>query len=86
MIHVQKTFGLSERRACKAMDQPRSTQRYSGKRADIDEALASRIERSLPRQSPLRLPAGVGSAAAGRLGGEQKARAETLERAGSEGP
>src|SRR5215216_5922312 len=33
VIHAQKTFRLSERRACQAIDQPRSTQRYSGKRA-----------------------------------------------------
>ena len=51
MIHVQKTFRLSERRACQAIDQPRSTQRYSGKRAGIDGALASRMS-ELSRENP----------------------------------
>ena len=48
---MQKTFKLSERRACQAIDQPRSTQRYSGKRAGIDEALASRMS-ELSRENP----------------------------------
>ena len=43
MTHVQKTFEISERRACRAIDQPRSTQRYSGKRASIDQALSCRV-------------------------------------------
>ena len=43
MTHVQKTFKLSERRACQAIDQPRSTQRYNGRRAGIDQALSSRM-------------------------------------------
>jgi putative transposase len=51
VIHAQKTFRLSERRACQAIDQPRSTQRYSGKRAGIDEALASRM-RDLSQDNP----------------------------------
>ena len=51
MIHVQKTFEISERRACQAIDQPRSTQRYSGKRSDIDQALSSRIS-ELSRENP----------------------------------
>jgi putative transposase len=51
VIHVQKTFKLSERRACQAIDQPRSTQRYSGKRAGSDEALASRMS-ELSRDNP----------------------------------
>jgi putative transposase len=51
VIYVQKTFRLSERRACQAIGQPRSTQRYSGKRADIDEALASRM-RDLSQDNP----------------------------------
>ena len=43
MNHVQKTFEISERRACQAIEQPRSTQRYSGKRAGIDSALSCRM-------------------------------------------
>jgi putative transposase len=51
VIHVQKTFRLSERRACQAICQLRSTQRYSAKRADIDGALASRM-RNLSQDKP----------------------------------
>ncbi len=51
MIHVQKTFELSERRACQAIGQSRSTQRYNGKRAGIDRALAFRM-RELSRENP----------------------------------
>lgn len=51
MIHVQKTFEISERRACQALDQPRSTQRYSGKRAGIDRALFARMS-ELSRENP----------------------------------
>ena len=51
MIHVRKTFKLSERRACQAVDQPRSTQRYRGKRAGIDQALVCRMS-ELSRDNP----------------------------------
>jgi transposase InsO family protein len=51
VIHVQKTFEISERRACQAIDQPRSTQRYSGKRAVIDQALSARMS-ELSREYP----------------------------------
>ena len=51
MIHVQKTFELSERRACQAIDQPRSTQRYRGKRASIDQALSFRMS-ELSQKNP----------------------------------
>ena len=51
MIHAQKTFELSERRACRAIDQPRSTQRYAGQRAGIDGALSTRM-RELSRENP----------------------------------
>jgi transposase InsO family protein len=49
--HVQKTFKLSERRACKAIDQPRSTQRYVGQRVYIDQALSCRIS-ELSQENP----------------------------------
>jgi putative transposase len=51
VIHVQKTFEISERRACQVIDQPRSTQRYSGKRAGIDQALSARMS-ELSREYP----------------------------------
>ena len=38
MEHVQRTLGVSERRACRVLDQPRSTQRYSGN-PSADEAV-----------------------------------------------
>jgi putative transposase len=51
VIHIQKTFKLSERRACRAINQPRSTQRYVGQRAGIDRALSCRMS-ELSRKNP----------------------------------
>ncbi len=48
---MQKTFELSERRACQVIDQPRSTQRYVGQRASIDQALSSRMS-ELSQENP----------------------------------
>jgi putative transposase len=48
---VQKAFYLSERRACRAIDQPRSTQRYGEQRLGADRALCSRIS-ELSRENP----------------------------------
>ena len=48
---MQKTFELSERRACQAIGQPRSTQRYFGKKAGIDSALSCRMS-ELSRENP----------------------------------
>ncbi len=48
---MQKTFELSERRACQAIGQPRSTQRYVGQRASIDSALSCRMS-ELSRENP----------------------------------
>ena len=42
-MHVQKKFELSERRACQAVGQPRSTQRYVGRRAEGDRPLLERM-------------------------------------------
>ncbi len=43
-MHVQKTFELSERRACRAVGQPRSTQRYYvGRRTEGDRPLLERL-------------------------------------------
>ena len=36
---VQEWYGISERRACRALSQPRATQRYSVTIADDEEAL-----------------------------------------------
>ncbi|MDP7530135.1 MAG: IS3 family transposase, partial [Candidatus Scalindua sp.] len=45
IIHVQKTFSkiVSERRACKVLGQPRSTQRYSSGTSGDEERLVQRI-------------------------------------------
>ncbi len=45
------TLGVSERRACRALGQPRSTQRYVGTERERDEALLLRI-RELAREHP----------------------------------
>jgi len=42
--HVQKKPGVSERRACKVLGQPRSTHRYTSKKPEKDRSLATRIE------------------------------------------
>ena len=43
MKHLQKNFRVSERRACRVVDQPRSSQRYLSTKADKDAALAQMI-------------------------------------------
>ncbi len=43
MRHVQQHFGLSERRACRALGQPRSSQRYVPRAAPGKEALVERM-------------------------------------------
>jgi putative transposase len=41
--HIKKKFGLSERRACRTVGQPRSTQRYPSRKADRDQPLIERM-------------------------------------------
>ena len=43
MQHVQTRLGISQRRACKLIDQPRSTQRYRTKPKSDEEALRADI-------------------------------------------
>ena len=43
MEHAQAVFQVSERRVCRALEQPRSTQRYHGKETDDEEMLTERI-------------------------------------------
>ena len=43
MEHAQAVFQVSERRVCRAMEQPRSTQRYRGKETNDEELLTGRI-------------------------------------------
>lgn len=52
VLHLQCTLEASERRACTVMRQPRSTQRYRGRKPHKDAALAAelrRISRERPR-------------------------------------
>jgi putative transposase len=49
--HLQKDFKVSERRACRVVDQPRSSQRYSSTKAEIDTALMQRMV-ALSRENP----------------------------------
>jgi putative transposase len=49
--HLQKDFKVSERRACRVVDQPRSSQRYSSTNAEIDTALMQRMV-ALSRENP----------------------------------
>src|SRR5215207_463040 len=41
--HVRQRLGVSERRACGVIGQPRSSQRYAGRKAERDRRLAERI-------------------------------------------
>jgi len=43
VVHVMETMNVSERRACRALEQPRSTQRYEKKVADDEAQLRERI-------------------------------------------
>jgi putative transposase len=40
---VQEAFGISERRVCRAIEQPRSSQRYTPQKPNRDEPLTKRI-------------------------------------------
>jgi putative transposase len=45
VLHVQHELAVSERRACTTIRQPRSTQRYRGRRHSRDAALAAELRR-----------------------------------------
>jgi putative transposase len=49
--HLQEKFDASERRACEVVDQPRSTQRYTGQPKDDEGKLVARML-ELVRQRP----------------------------------
>ena len=51
MEHMKKKSGLSERRACRAIGQPRSTQRYVGRKPERDLPLLERMA-ALSRENP----------------------------------
>ena len=50
-MHLQKTFEVSERRACRVLEQPRSSQRYVSTKVGKDAALVQRMV-ALCRQNP----------------------------------
>lgn len=50
-VHVQRDVGVSERRACRALDQPRTTQRYQ-RRPKADEAALLKAIEDLVCQHP----------------------------------
>ena len=43
VFHVRRALGVSERRACRALTQPRSTQQYRPRRVEKDEVLVGRL-------------------------------------------
>src|SRR5215212_7355668 len=49
--HVRRQLGVSERRACSVIAQPRSSQRYEGRKAERDRRLAERMV-TLSRENP----------------------------------
>jgi hypothetical protein len=49
--HLQERFGTSERRACRVVGQPRSTQRRQPQRSEADRALVERMKK-LARKHP----------------------------------
>src|SRR5215207_3197547 len=49
--HVGRQLGVSERRACRVIGQPRSSQRYAGRKAERDRRLAKRMV-ELSRENP----------------------------------
>jgi putative transposase len=42
-VKLQRKFAVSERRACRVIDQPRSCQRYAAKPWDDERALVKRM-------------------------------------------
>ena len=48
---MRRTLGVSERRACRALGQPRSSQRYVARKAPKDRGLAKRLA-TLSRENP----------------------------------
>jgi transposase InsO family protein len=51
VVELQEEFAVSERRACRVLDQPRSSQRYESQPRDDEAALVKRM-RELVRAHP----------------------------------
>src|ERR687897_2061952 len=62
--HVRQQLGVSERRACRVIGQPRSSQRYVGSKTQRDRRLAERMVR-LSQENPRYGYRRVGAAPAG---------------------
>ena len=43
MVQVQRLLGVAERRACRVIGQPRSSQRFVGRKRERDRALSERL-------------------------------------------
>jgi putative transposase len=66
--HVQKVVGVSERRACRVLGQPRSTQRYESVKPEGDRALVQAMD-ELRKKHKRYGYRGSGSDAAARAAG-----------------
>ena len=42
-MQVQRRWGVAERRACRVIGQPRSSQRFVGRKRERDRALSDRL-------------------------------------------
>lgn len=64
VVHVRRSLNVSERGACRATRQPRSTQRYQLNRLDKDKALLKEILRLSAKEK--RAGCGICAAMVGR--------------------
>jgi hypothetical protein len=82
---VRERFHVSERRACRALEQARSTQRYCSRVRDDEERLTGRIVALARYVRALWVSPGVGTLTNGELvGAPQESRAHLASR-GSQG-
>lgn len=51
MVHVQRVLGVAEHRACRVIGQPRSSQRFVGRKRERDRAVSNRLV-ALSRRHP----------------------------------
>jgi putative transposase len=66
--HVRRRLGVSERRACRVLEQPRSSQRYVSTKADKDVAVVERMVALSPGRTRATATAGHGLCWAERAG------------------
>lgn len=82
MEHLRDGFTVSERRACRTVDQPRSTQWLKVKKIEAEKRLLEAIEKLVIDNPPLRLPQSDGQPASGGLESELQTRSPPLEAGG----